>query len=393
MKLSLLLIVSLISFTAQSKINLIKNGKWQFHLSLTNSQKITVNAIINNNIITIINGEEKIRLNSFIQKGDTIVANFPIYHSSLFITKNSKNECSGFWKNYLRKNNYKISFIAKRKKEKKKLTNPNAFIGKWETTIQYNKPTKLIGDFIYKKGTLTGTFRSETGDYRFLSGNIVGDSMYLSCFDGIHCYLFSAKLNKGDSLIGEFYSGNHYHTTWTAHKNSSATLHNPDSLTYLTNDSIISFTLPSTNKKDYSFSSIKNSKPTIIQIFGSWCPNCTDETEFLKELYNTYADKINIIGVGFEMGKTENERMAHLIKYKKQLNITYPILLGGPAKKKEAAKLFPMLNHVMSFPTLIVLNQKGETIKIHTGFNGPATGKHYTDFKDNLTYLLNEIIK
>lgn len=393
MKIIPLLILCVLSFTAQSKTNPIKNGKWQFHLNLTNSQKITVNTVISNNIITITNGEEKINLKPFTHKGDTIIADFPLYHSSLYITKYSKNECQGYWKNYLRKNNYQIPFTAKRKKKKRKNTNPSAFIGKWQTTIQYSKPTKLIGDFDYKNGTLIGTFRSETGDYRFLSGDVVGDSMYLSCFDGTHCYLFTAKLCKGDSLIGQFYSGNHYHTTWTAYNNPSATLQNPDSLTYLTNDSTITFTLPSTNKEAYSFSSGENNKPTIIQIFGSWCPNCMDETKLLKELYNTYADKIDIIGVGFEIGKTDHERMTHLIKYKKQLNIEYPILLGGSAQKKIAAKLFPMLNHVMSFPTLIVLNQKGETVKVHTGFNGPATGQHYINFKANIIGLLNELVQ
>ncbi|MFK8036826.1 MAG: peroxiredoxin family protein [Crocinitomicaceae bacterium] len=393
MKLTLITLVCVLSFAIQAKANSIKNGKWQFHLSITSTHKITVNALVSNENLVLMNGEERIKLNPFTHQNDTLVADFPLYHSSLFITFISKNECRGYWKNYFKKGNYRIPFVATRKHKKTKSTNPSAFVGKWETTIQYSKPTRLIGDFKYSKGSLTGTFRSETGDYRFLSGNVVDDNMYLSCFDGTHCYLFTAKLNSNDSLVGRFYSGNHYQTTWTAFKNPSATLHDPDSLTFLTNDSAIVFTLPSTNQKEYHFSSLSSNKPTIIQIFGSWCPNCTDETEFLKELNNTYHNKVNILGVGFEMGKTDKERMAHLIKYQKQLGINYPILLGGPAQKKEAAKLFPMLNHIMSFPTLIVINRKGETVKVHTGFNGPATGEHYTKFKTDLVGLLNELVQ
>ena len=40
-----------------------------------------------------------------------------------------------------------------------------------------------------------------------------------------------------------------------------------------------------------------------------------------------------------------------------------------------------MLNHILSYPTTIFIDKKGSVRKIHTGFNGPATGKEYDDFK------------
>src|SRR5690606_40088961 len=53
-----------------------------------------------------------------------------------------------------------------------------------------------------------GTFRTKTGDYRFLAGVVSGDSLKLSAFDGSHVYLFMAKVSDS-TLEGKFYSGNH----------------------------------------------------------------------------------------------------------------------------------------------------------------------------------------
>ena len=53
-----------------------------------------------------------------------------------------------------------------------------------------------------------------------------------------------------------------------------------------------------------------------------------------------------------------------------------------------------MLNHVLSYPTSIFIDKKGKVRKIHTGFNGPATGKKYDEFKkefeDFMEMLINE---
>ena len=39
-----------------------------------------------------------------------------------------------------------------------------------------------------------------------------------------------------------------------------------------------------------------------------------------------------------------------------------------------------MLNRVLSYPTSIFIDKTGKVRKIHTGFNGPATGDKYIEF-------------
>jgi len=378
-----------------SNHNTLENGNWFFKLKITNHCHIPISGTIHNNILTINNGVERISLEPFTTINGVSVANFSLYHSSVFITESSKKSLKGYWKNYNRKGDYKIEFTATRrkprlKKNKKILAHLD---GKWETTIQYGKSTKLVGVFKYSDNQLHGTFRSETGDYRYLAGHAIKDSLFLSCFDGTHCYLFTGRLHKNDSISGQFFSGNHYKTTWTAIKNPNVTLRDPDSLTFQANQTPIHFSLPSTNQKMIRYDSLREqSKPILIQIFGSWCPNCVDETNFLNKVSAKYGESVNIIGIGFEMGNSQEEKMAHLKQFQKKMGVNYPLLLGGAADKKQAAKVFPMLNHIMSFPTLLFINSDGQIVKIHTGFNGPATGMYYDSFTTEMTNLLEDLV-
>jgi hypothetical protein len=65
--------------------------------------------------------------------------------------------------------------------------------------------------------------------------------------------------------------------------------------------------------------------------------------------------------------------------------VPYPILLAqyGSSDKIKANEKLPMLNHILSYPTTIFIDKKGKVRKIHTGFNGPATGEKYIDFKED----------
>jgi hypothetical protein len=68
--------------------------------------------------------------------------------------------------------------------------------GKWAVTFtkgdSLSRPA--VGDWQQKGNTLRGTILTPTGDYRYLSGVVDGDSMQLSTFDGVHAFLLTAKL-------------------------------------------------------------------------------------------------------------------------------------------------------------------------------------------------------
>ena len=81
-------------------------------------------------------------------------------------------------------------------------------------------------------------------------------------------------------------------------------------------------------------------------------------------------------------------------RLKDRIGLTYPILLAqfGSVDKVEAQQKLPMLNHILSFPTTIFIDKKGGVRKIHTGFNGPATGNKYVEFKKNFNEIVAELL-
>ena len=145
---------------------------------------------------------------------------------------------------------------------------------------------------------------TETGDYRYLEGNMYNNTLYLSSFDGTHLFLFKATLID-DRLTGVFYSGSHWEEPWVAVKNQDMELTNPDSLTYLKEGyNKLAFTFPNTNGDSISLTDDKYiGKVVIVNIMGPWCPNCKDETAYLNNqkkqneiiLINQYYRKIAIV--------------------------------------------------------------------------------------------------
>jgi len=395
----LLVILTLNSYLSTAKDKKIKEGHWHTELYLSEKDTLPFSFYYYSaeRRLVIINASERIQLKNVQIKGENISVKFPIFNSELIGKVTSKKTIEGFWYNYAKGPDYKIPFKSKFGIYNRFLTeqtNADDFAGKWEVTFNYNdKPEKSIGLFEEKFGTIHGTFLTETGDYRFLGGVSYGTNLKMSCFDGSHAFLFKSEL-KQDTLWGTFFSGTHYQTNWYALRNADFELRDPEKLTYVVNDSLLKFSFKDLNKVDYHYpnKSVKN-KVVLVQILGTWCPNCMDETNYLTSIYSKYKDNLEIIGVGFETGKTEDDKLAALKKYKSHMGVDYPLLLGGDACKPCAVKKFPMLNNIMSFPTLLIIDKKGQIRKIHTGFSGPSTGKYYTDFVDHTTAFIEELIE
>ncbi|MEL6945674.1 MAG: TlpA disulfide reductase family protein, partial [Bacteroidota bacterium] len=135
-------------------------------------------------------------------------------------------------------------------------------------------------------------------------------------------------------------------------------------------------------------------KVKLIQIFGTWCPNCRDETNYLVDyLAKNPNEDLAVIGLAFEKHRDEEKAIAAMNRYKKQLNVPYDLLLAGYSDKSEAAEVLPMLNKIISYPTLIFIDRNNQVRRMHTGFAGPATSKYeefVTDFEDFMKKLLQE---
>ena len=137
-------------------------------------------------------------------------------------------------------------------------------------------------------------------------------------------------------------------------------------------------------------------KVVLVQIMGSWCPNCLDESKYYSEFYKENKDKgLEIVALAFEYAKTKEKAFNSIARMQDRVGIEYSILLAqyGTSNKAQAQEKLPMLNHVLSYPTTIFVDKKGLVRKIHTGFNGPATGDKYMSFQKEFEDFVNHLLK
>lgn len=380
---------------------LLKQGFWIGKLRISESKYIPFNMRVVKDSVYFVNAEESIGA-KVVEDGEQLVIEMPIFDSEFRISKN-ENGVFGFWHNYAKSPDYQIDFTANpidKDEYDNRFGIPSSskysiFEGNWETTFDVGSPDeyKALGLLLQVGQEVKGTFLTETGDYRFLQGNAIGDSLYLSAFDGSHAFLFAAE-KDGDTLRGVFYSGNHYQNNWEAFINDDFELRNPDSLTRLKIGEELSFSFPGLYDKDVSYPSPKYTEQVvIIQLLGSWCPNCMDETKFLTELYSTYKDQgLNVIGIAFENPESledKKERVRELVNY---FGAEYEFCIGGKASKKIAEEVLPALSEVISFPTTIFIDKDGQIRKIHTGFNGPGTGPYYLKFVESTNKFVQKLL-
>jgi thiol-disulfide isomerase/thioredoxin len=354
-------------------------------------------------IMVLINGSERI-VATDIAFGrskhlakDTFRIDFPIYDTYLHGLY-EENVMEGEWVINYRTTFNKIPFVAKFGQNHRfthlKKEPAIDLSGSWETTfglVDGEDPYPGIAELKQNGNDLTGTFLTETGDYRYLAGTVQTNKLYLSVFDGSHAFLFEGKINEDATIDGIFRSGKHYQTIWKAKRGGQNGLRNPDEITKMVSKDDFYFEFPDVTGQLVRLNQIKG-KVKIVQLFGTWCPNCLDETKFLLEYIEKNKDKnITVVGLAFER-YTEKEKVLPLLAaYKKRLNIPYQILWAGSYNKKEASKVLPLLNEITAFPTMLILDENNKVVKIHTGFNGPATSK-FVSFKKDFEDSINKII-
>jgi thiol-disulfide isomerase/thioredoxin len=354
--------------------------------------------------IEIYNAEEVIRVTEVTTTKDSLIFRMPVFDSEFRLRKYA-DSMKGNWINHSRTDKNVIAF-----KTHKVQTKPvstcycKPFEGKWEVDFSPGNADdhyKAVGIFRNPKcwDMIYGTFLTETGDYRYLSGsvNVKGADtvMSLSAFDGSHAFYFKAKKKNG-TIEGDFYSGAHWHERWIAKRNDDFSLRNADSLTYLK---------PGYDKLDFRFTNLEGktvslsddkykNKVVIVQLMGSWCPNCMDETAYLAEFHKKYRNKgLEVIALAYEKTADTSKAASNVKRLKQKLGAEYEFLITGKTGKNAAAESLPMLNHVMAFPTTIIIDKKGKVRKIHTGFSGPGTGEYYTAFTKEFSLLIESLLE
>jgi peroxiredoxin len=256
-------------------------------------------------------------------------------------------------------------------------------------------PEEALGEFSQSHDTVSGTILTTTGDHRYLAGQVKGDELYLSTFDGAHVFLYKAKIGADGGLVGDWWSGLAFHEKWVGKRDAAAKLPDAYGMTAMrAGVKQFDFAFPDLDGKTVSSKDPQfRGKVLIVALAGSWCPNCHDEAAFLEPLYKDYRGKgLEIVSLQFEHFGDFPRAAEATKRFRQHYGIEYTTLIAGISDKDEAAKKLPMLQSFVAFPTTVFIDRKGNVRKIHTGYTGPATGDHYVQFVTEVKSTLDQLL-
>lgn len=346
----------------------------------------------------VTNGEESIEVPVFTETADGVTLAFDYYDSAIIARKGADDALFGEWKKRRSADEVAtMTFHARpggvRTMDYQEM--PKSIAGRWRVKFagEADEAVAVFGGG--DRRDLRGTFLTTTGDYRFLAGLADDRGLTLSCFDGSHAFLFDAELQPDGSLKGDFWSGATYHDTWTAVRDDAAALPDPFGLTKFTGtatelDALQFEDATGAKKKLADFPG----KARIIEVFGTWCPNCLDATHLLTELHGKYGSRgLSIVGLAFEVtGDAERDRK-QVALYAKRHGVNYPLLIAGKKDKAEASLKFPVIDKLRAYPTFIFVDSKGTVRGVYTGFSGPATGEEHERLRRAFEAKIEEMLR
>lgn len=400
MRFTFLLLLAFCLGACAKKPMQLQTGIWRAVLEIQGQQlpfnfEVSTNAA-GSQVVTIHNAAERLVLDEVSFQGDSI--NIVLHVFDAYLRGVVKGDSLLGWFNLNYNPTYKVPFKAKFGQNfrfEQHVTNSvtKDFSGKYQVQFYNAKDTVSALAIIEQAGsTATGSFLTPTGDYRYLEGNVVNDTLWLSGFDGNHLYIFNAVKSE-DTLSGTHWLGKSRNRKWVGIKNDQATAPVTESLTFLKEGyTTLQFTFPDVNKKPISLQDehFKN-KVVVIQLLGSWCPNCMDETRFLTAWYPKNKDRgVEIIGLAYEQKEDFDYASGRVKKLKEKLGIPYDIVIAGT--NTNASETLPALNRVIAFPTTIFVGKDGLVKHIHTGFSGPGTGIYYQQQQERFNEIINQLI-
>lgn len=381
------------------KAETLNTGPWRFELKTSYATIpfiIHIKKMNSRYVGQLDNGKETIKLSEINFKDNKIQIPLQTYEMTLEMNLPQKGQMTGFLvrhnKSPVIRTPVTATLGSKERFPEEKKKPLIDLSGKWKILLKESdsdKTTPAVLLLEQNGNALHGSILTPTGDYRYMSGFISGNEFKAASFDGVYNYVVEGEVNDG-KLSAKILSS--YQTSIEGKKDSQAAL--PDAYQQTSVESL-SFAFPDLEGKKVSLQDKKfKDRPVIIQIFGSWCPNCIDEMNFLIPWYLKNKKRgVEVVALAFERSVGPDEAKRQLLKTRKKKSVPYPILIAGSTTQEKPADKLPGIKNFISFPTTIFLNKKHEVIKVHAGFTGPSTGEFFETWKKEFNQTVDELLK
>jgi thiol-disulfide isomerase/thioredoxin len=104
-------------------------------------------------------------------------------------------------------------------------------------------------------------------------------------------------------------------------------------------------------------------KPTLLEVFATWCPHCQRETAVMNHLYDSYKNKVNIVAVEGSDRGIDNEvaaSQADMMAFGSKFHVVYPIAFDPDLT---VAKSYMQ----SGFPTIVLIGADKKILAIGGG--------------------------
>lgn len=368
----------------------------------------------------VINADERVEIPIVKIDGDQLTLEFDYFDSRIIAgIYDDGTALHGIWSKTRGAGNVaQIKFWAYRNDQPRFTMPPTRSLGKaastlidgrWRVDFADSDEPAIAQFQVDDQGIIKGTFLTSTGDYRYLEGVYTGKGIKLSTFDGGHAFLFQAQFSSREkaipvdeqdvreqTLTGMFWSGDWHSEAWFAVRDISITLADPRMSVQVSRIvDMDAIRLPDPAGIEHTVAQLtEGGRCIIIEIMGTWCPNCKDASVFLSSLHEEYADQgLRIVSLAFELTGDELRDRQQIQIYIDRMHLPFPVLYAGQADKATASASLPFIERVKAYPTFIVLNEFGGVVMTYSGFNGPATGQKHIEMRRNFVRIIRDVLR
>jgi thiol-disulfide isomerase/thioredoxin len=346
----------------------------------------------------LFNGEDKVVASGASFQNGSLLLNFDSYAAKLE-AKLQDGELVGQYGPMLKKT-YPVT-AQRHKAEPSSSASAPSINGLWEVAVKSSKGEQAWRLIVQQKSAsnVSAAILRVDGDTGALTGGYKDGKFVLSHFSGGRPALMVLTPGSDGTLAIDM-TDLHGTSQLTATRPDVARAKglapptDPDHHTTVKDASQpFQFSAPDLNGKIVSNTDARfQGKVVLVNITGSWCPNCHDEAPFLAELYRKYHSQgLEVVALSFEE-EDQLKNPARLRAFMKEYGIDYTVLLGGTPDERDAKLTQPV--NLNSWPTTFFLGRDGRVRFVHAGFPGPASGELYRqaahEFQSQVESLLAE---
>lgn len=365
------------------------SGTWRGTITIRDTIEVPFNFEIDaQGQLYFLNASERFQSENIRVQNDSLFMRFDQFNNELAFRIVSENELQGMFRRQNRTGNPLPAKAEKGRADRfpeRHIPPARDISGVYQAvfTTPSGEKRESVAMLEQQGKRLTGTFLKISGDSRYLEGIVEGNRFYLSSFIGSSPAYFTGSFDSSGTISGE-QIGSVTKQQFIASPDANAALPDAYALTHLNEGyASLDFSFPDLEGRMVSLSDPKyKGKVVILAITGTWCPNCLDEAAFLSPWYKENAHRgVEVISVHYELRSDSAFVHRVLNRFRERFDITYDQVFAGTSSAENIKRSLPALKKLLSFPTTIFIDKKGNVSRIHTGYSGPATGKYYEAFK------------